>query len=132
MFRHDFLVAFDEFYPIVGGHFGVERIIMPCFVLFENLLEVMMIDIEHHARIHGDEAAVAVIGEAPVTRLLCQGLPGGVVETEIEHRIHHAGHRGARARTDTSSGFSGSPKRLPTIRATCANASFTWDSKSSG
>src|SRR3546814_9534310 len=33
----------------------------------EDLLEVMVVDFEHHVAEHLDEAAVAVVGEAPVT-----------------------------------------------------------------
>ena len=35
-------------------------------VLVEDFLEVMVRDAEHHVRIHGDEAPIAVIGEALV------------------------------------------------------------------
>ena len=58
---------------------------------------MMMLDAEHHVGIHGDEAPVAVVGEAPVAGFLRQRLDGHVVEAEIEHGIHHARHRRARA-----------------------------------
>ncbi len=56
-----------------------------------------MVEAEHHVRIHGDEAAIAVIGEAAVARQFRQRLDGLVVEAEIEHGVHHARHRGAPA-----------------------------------
>ena len=63
----------------------------------EDFLEVMMRDAEHHVGVHGDEAPVAVIGETPIARFLRQRRDRRVVEAEIEHRIHHARHRRARA-----------------------------------
>ena len=58
---------------------------------------MLVADAEHDVGIHGDEAAIAVIGEAAVAGFLRQRLDGLVVEAEIEHGIHHARHRGARA-----------------------------------
>ena len=47
--------------------------------------------------VHLHEAAVAVPGEARVVRRLGEGLHRLIVEAEVENRIHHAGHRLARA-----------------------------------
>ena len=57
---------------------------------------MMVLDAEHHIRIHGDETAIGIEGEAAVAGLRRQGVDGLIVEAEIEHRIHHARHRGAR------------------------------------
>ena len=59
---------------------------------------MVVVEAEHHVGIHGDEAPVAVIGEAPVAGFLGQRRDRHVVEAEIEHGVHHARHRGARAR----------------------------------
>jgi hypothetical protein len=66
-------------------------------VILQNILEVVMLDVEHDVGIHLDEAAVGIIGEAPVAGLARQRLDGLVVEAEIEHGVHHARHRGAGA-----------------------------------
>ena len=58
-----------------------------------------MLEAEHHIRIHGDEAAIAVIGEAAVAGQFGERFDGLVVEAEIEHGVHHARHRGAAAGT---------------------------------
>ena len=50
--------------------------------------------------IHLDEAAVAVPGEALVLRGGDQREHGLVVQAEVENRVHHAGHRVARAGAD--------------------------------
>ena len=68
------------------------------FVVLERLLEQIMVDAEHHIAIHLDEAAIGVIGESAVRGAPREPFDGLVVEAEIEHRIHHARHRGARAR----------------------------------
>ena len=89
------LVARHRLGPVVGLEIGIEHVAVLVLVLVENLLEHVMLDAEHHVGIHGDEAAIAVIGEAAVFRLHRHRLDGRVVEAEIEHRVHHAGHRGA-------------------------------------
>ncbi len=48
--------------------------------------------------VHHDEAAVGVIHETGVVGLLDQARDGLGAETDIEHGVHHAGHRLARAR----------------------------------
>ena len=58
---------------------------------------MMMLNAQHHVGIHGDETPVAVLGEAAVAGFFRHRLDRHVVEAEIEHRVHHARHRGARA-----------------------------------
>ena len=91
------LVALDEFNPVVGREIGIERIALTLLVDVEQFLEVLMADAEHDVGIHRDEAAIAVEGKAPIAGLLRQRHHGLVVEAEIEHGVHHARHRGARA-----------------------------------
>ena len=50
--------------------------------------------------VHLEEAAVAVVGETGVARLVGDDLDGGVVHAEVEDRVHHARHGIARAGTD--------------------------------
>ena len=91
------LEARDELLPVVGVKVGVERVAVAVLVLVENFFEVVVAEAEHHVGVHGDEAPVAVIGEAPVARFLGERRDRAVVEAEIEHGIHHARHRGAPA-----------------------------------
>ncbi len=95
--RDRVLVLADQIDPVLGGEVGVERVALAVLEGVEDFLEVMMLEAEHHVRIHGDEAAIAVIGEAAIARELRQRFHGLVVEAEIEHGVHHARHRGARA-----------------------------------
>ena len=94
------LVARKDRLPVRGRHVGVEGIALAVLVLVEDLLEMVVLDVEHHVGIHGDEAAVGIVGEALVARALGERLDGDVVEAEIEHRVHHAGHGGAGAGAD--------------------------------
>ena len=97
--RDEGLVTDDERRPVVGVELGVEHIAVSVLVLVEDFLEQAMFEAEHHVRIHGDEAPVGIIGEAAVAGIRRERLDGDVVEAEIEHGVHHAGHRGARARS---------------------------------
>ena len=98
--RHRFLVLADHFNPVVTAEIRVERIALAVLEGIEDVLEMMMLEAEHHIRIHGDEAAIAVIGESTIAGQFGERFDGLVVEAEIEHGIHHARHRGAAAGTD--------------------------------
>ncbi|KTT89631.1 hypothetical protein NS44R_14990, partial [Mammaliicoccus sciuri] len=63
---HRLLVLADQLDPVVAGEVGVERIALAVLEGVEDILEMMMLEAEHHVRIHRDETAVAVIGEAAV------------------------------------------------------------------
>ena len=118
------LVAGDDLGPILGAKLRVELEAFEIFVVLEDLLEQVMVDAEHHVGIHLDEAAIGVVGEAAVGRAPRQALDGLIVEAEIEHRVHHARHRGAGARAhrheqrivhiaETRAGDLGRPRRAP-------------------
>ena len=53
---------------------------------------MVVIHIEHDIGIHLNKAAIGIISEALILRALRQGLGRHIVETEIEHSIHHARH----------------------------------------
>ncbi len=52
---------------------------------------------KHNVAIHLHETAVAVPCKARIAAFLCKRSHCGIVHTEIEHRIHHAGHRSTRS-----------------------------------
>ena len=60
--------------------------------LAQHVFEGIVIKAEHHVRVHLDETAIAVIGKALVTGTRRKALNRLVVEAEIQHGIHHAGH----------------------------------------
>ncbi len=89
---HRALVIGDHLLPVLGGEGGVDRDVQPVLVLVEDLLEQVVLQAEHHVRVHLDEAAVAVEGEAAVAGEACQALHRVVVQAEVQHRVHHARH----------------------------------------
>ena len=57
------------------------------------MLEVCTVDTEHDASVHRDESTVGVVGETLVVGHGRQTLHTLIVQTEVEDRVHHAGHR---------------------------------------
>ncbi len=95
---HALLEFLDDGFPVVRTEIGIERLAVLFLVELEYFLEAVMLETEHHGGIHLDEAAVGIVGEALVARALGEPFHGLVVEAQIEHRVHHAGHGGASAR----------------------------------
>ena len=65
--------------------------------LVEEPVEGVALDAQHHVAEDGEEAPVAVPREALVAGPAGQPVHRPVVETEVEHGVHHAGHGRARA-----------------------------------
>ena len=64
----------------------------------EVLVEIFVVDAERYFTEQLDEAAIRVIGEAFVAGLLDKAFERFGVETQIQDRIHHTGHRQGRSR----------------------------------
>jgi hypothetical protein len=64
------------------------------------IFEEMVFDAKDNIERHVDETAIAVIGEAGIAGAAGEAFDGLVVEAEVEHRVHHAGHRRAGAGAD--------------------------------
>jgi hypothetical protein len=86
--------------PVVGLEVGVHGDAEILFLYLQRLLEIVMADVEHDVGVHLDEAAIAVPGEALVARRLGKAQHRLVVEAEVQHRVHHARHRGTGAGSD--------------------------------
>ena len=97
-FLHLGLVAQDDFAPITRGQISIEHEILAVFIVLKDFFEIVMVNVEHDIGIHLNEAAIAVIGKALIARIFGQRLNGDIIETQIEHRIHHAGHGGSGTR----------------------------------
>ena len=93
------LVGGDEGVPVFAFEIGVLGEALCGLVVVQQILEYAVVDAEHDVRIHLDEAAVAVVGEPLVAGRGGKPLDCRVIEAEIEDGVHHAGHRGGRART---------------------------------
>ena len=96
--EHDLLEIAGDRLPVLGGELGVEDGADLDLVVLDQLLEMVVLDAEHDLPVHLQKAAVAVIGEALVAAVAGEPRDGLVVEPEIEDGVHHARHRGARAR----------------------------------
>ena len=94
---HHGLELGDQLAEVVGVEVLVGLGPLPALELREVLLEVVLLEAEHHRAEHLDEAPIAVPGEARIPGPERQALDGAVVEAEIEHGVHHAGHGEHRA-----------------------------------
>ncbi len=94
------LVLGDKIAPVGGGHLGVAEVALLLLGHVERFLEQPVVEAEDDVGVHLDEAAVGVPREALIARGLREALHGGVVETQVEHGVHHARHRHAGARAD--------------------------------
>ena len=83
---------------IVGAEFGVEIKALGFLFAVENFLEEGMLHTKYDVGIHLYEAAIGIIGKACVGEL-GEAFRRLGVETKVENRVHHAGHRDARARS---------------------------------
>ena len=79
--------------PVFGLEFGVVEQPGVELELFDDLLEPVVLDAEHDRAVHLHEPPVAVPREARIARPGRQAHHRAIVETEIEHGVHHAGHR---------------------------------------
>jgi hypothetical protein len=84
--------------PVVGGEGGVDVDAELILTIVEDFLEHVVVEAQDHVRIHLDETAIAVEGEATVSGELGEPLHRLVVQAEVEHGVHHPRHRGARPR----------------------------------
>ena len=90
-------IVVDQTPQVVGVQFGIQIDAAVGLVVFQQVLEIVVFDAQHHVAVHLDETAVAVEGEPLVAAVLDQAFDGGVVEAEVEDGVHHPRHGGARA-----------------------------------
>ncbi len=67
--------------------------------LLEEFIEVFVADAQCHLAEQLDEATIGVVGEALVAGLLDEPGQRLVVESQVQDRVHHSGHRQRRAGT---------------------------------
>ncbi len=102
---HGGLEVLDQLLQVVGRQVGVVLHAALGFLCLDDLFERIMVffrygfHAQHHVAVHLHETTVGVPCEARVARAFGHGLDGLVVHAQVEDRVHHAGHRGAGART---------------------------------
>ena len=94
---HPILIGLRDTLQIGGIQFGVEFDALLFLDGVENFLEQRVLHAQYHVRIHLNETAITVIGETRIA-----GQPGKAFgrllrQAEVQHRVHHAGHRNPRA-----------------------------------
>ena len=88
----------DQLAQIFGAQFAVEHDPTGVLFRFEQGLErvcffvVFGSQAHDYVAVHLHEAAVHVVAKARVARLFDKPLDDRVVEAEVEHGLHHAGH----------------------------------------
>ena len=95
---HDLLVAVDELVEVVGGELDVVLDAARALQVVHRVGEQRALDAEHRLAEHRDQAAVGVAGEPLVLGDRGQAADRGVVEPDVEDRLHHPGHRELRPR----------------------------------
>ena len=97
------LEARDQFLQIVGVERGVELHAALLLDHVDDDLERVMVllghglQAHHHVAVHLHKTAVGIPGKARVAGLARQSEYGLVVQAQVQDRVHHAGHGGARA-----------------------------------
>ena len=84
----------------------------------DDRIEFVLADTEYDACEHGDETPVSVPRKARVAGQLRKSRDGGIVEPEVEDRVHHARHRNASAAAD------GDEQRISPVAEALARAAF--------
>ena len=102
------LEAHDEFLLVIGGELGVFDVRVILLVLegvndgFERfvIFAFALLHAEDDVAVHLDEAAVAIPREAGILGGVFEREHRLVIQTEVQNRVHHAGHGIAGAGTD--------------------------------
>ena len=89
----DLLVELAQLLQFGGSQLGIGLDLGASLGLLERMVEQLAFDIEHDAAVHRDEAAVAVVREPLVVGDLGEPFDALVVEAEVQHGVHHPGHR---------------------------------------
>ena len=88
-----------EFLEVLRRQLDVLRDALLFLHLVDELFKVLLADFHDDVGEHLNESSVAVICPAGIAGLLCQRLHDFLIETEVEDRVHHAGHGSACTRT---------------------------------
>ena len=100
-FDHSLELA-DELFPVRGHEVRVLGNATRLLELVQQVVERALADFQHDVAVHLKEPSVGIEGEAPIATGTGQPFDAAVVQTQVENRVHHAGHGelGARAHRD--------------------------------
>ena len=98
------LIFFDECFQVFGGKLGIKANAASFLFLLEDGFERIGISLlfnsENHIGIHLNEPAVRIKCKSGILGALNQSSDRVIVQTQIEHRVHHPRHGLARAGTN--------------------------------
>ena len=86
------LEALNDFFQIICGQICVKTCALGFLDLIENPFKKGFGNLHYHIRKHLNESAVGIVGKSGISRLLGEAFHGNVSKTQIQNRIHHAGH----------------------------------------
>ena len=100
-FLDDSLKLLDNLLQHLLGQIGILTTLGLGLVFFQYLVKWIWfsLDVQHNAGKHLNETAIGVQREAAISGELGQTFQRFIVEAQVEHRVHHAGHRSPRAGT---------------------------------
>jgi hypothetical protein len=115
------VVAADQGLQVGGVEVGVEVDALVLLGDLQRFLERAVIELEHDVRIHLDEAAVAVPGEAGVTETAARPCTVWSLRPRFSTvSIMPASTRARRSGTETSNGSAGVAEALAVAASICA------------
>jgi len=88
----DLLVCFDHAVQLLGVEVAVQLHARPLLGLVDLLFEVVVVAAHHDVAEHVDEPTIDIVGETGVAGLLDNAFHHPIVQTEVQNRVHHAGH----------------------------------------
>jgi hypothetical protein len=90
----------DELAQVVGRQLDVLRDPARFLQVAQRVLEAVRVDPVHDLAVLLDQAPVRVVREARILGRAREPVDRGVVQAEVQDRVHHPGHRDGRARAD--------------------------------
>ena len=96
-FFDDFFVCGNKFFKVIGSQFVIQFDLAGFFQGFQSVFKQIRINVHNYIAEHLDKSAEAVQHKAFIAGKVDQCLYGNIVQTQIEHGIHHTGHGGSRS-----------------------------------
>ena len=91
------LELFGKLFEVGSGKFDVLRDAARRFHAIDQFLEIFLADFHDNVCVHLDEAAITVARPSFISGLCRDNLHDFFIQSEVQDRIHHAGHGGSGA-----------------------------------
>ena len=94
------LIIVDDGFQIFRGQIRVRFHLGLMLCASRKYGRIFHLDVQRHFAEHLDKSPIRVIGEARIGRLLGHPFHRLVIQTQVQNRVHHPGHRKLRAGAD--------------------------------